>query len=192
MGTRQTPTVIFLDVDGVLSIEDPARIEQHREQWPGCGPAWPIPWVDALLRTLDRDTRVRPVWMTYWERRAWRWNDRAGTRRWPVAFPLSSARLQVARQLLRPSETPEDPVLVDGKLLAACYYLRRRPRQRAVWIEDGFMPETVAWAAATGGRVRLVDASAAAIAALLVADPADAEATARAFLDACLGAGTTW
>lgn len=175
-------TVVFLDIDGVLSIEDPASMEIRRERWSGCGPVWPIPFADALVRALDQDKRVRPVWLTYWEQRAWLWNERAGTPHWPVAFPLTPARARKARQ----SSAFPDDVYIDEKLLAVCAYLQRRPRQRALWIEDGFPPETTAWALEQQGRVRLIDATAAAIYALLLAEHADPLATARAFLDACL------
>ena len=63
----RTTSIVFLDIDGVLSIADPLRPELRRELWPGCGPAWPVPFADALVRVLDEDARVRPVWLTYWE-----------------------------------------------------------------------------------------------------------------------------
>lgn len=177
------PTIVFLDIDGVLSIADPLCPELRYELWPGCGPAWPVPFADALLRALDQDPHLRPVWLTYWERRAWRWNDRAGTAHWPVAFPLSSAGLHAARQAIAPLDETQH---LDKKLLAVWAYLRRRSRHHALWIEDGFWPETMTWVEAHAHNLRLVDATRDDIYAILIAEHADPTDAARAFLRACL------
>ncbi len=81
---------------------------------------------------------------------------------------------------------PSEAVCRDEKLLAVWTYLSRRPRYRALWIEDGFWPETVTWVAAHLPHLRLVDATLDDIYAVLVADHANPDEAARAFLDACL------
>lgn len=185
-------TIVFLDIDGVLSIEDPVDPAVRRERWPGCGPAWPIPFADMLVRVLDHDPRVRPVWLSYWERRAWRWNDRAGTRHWPVAFPPNTLgrRLPMGQRQgidgIEGIAPPSEAEYRDEKLLAVWTYLIRWPGHPALWIEDGFWPETVEWVAAYMPNLRLIDATLDDIYAVLVADHADPNAAARAFLDACL------
>lgn len=182
----------LLDIDGVLSIEDPANLAARREHWPGCGPVWPVPFADALIRALDRDARLAPAWLSYWGERAWRWNSRAGTARWPVVFPLSLARQRAARHWAKSAVLPAAASagatarVPDDKLFAVRFVLRRQPMRRVLWIEDGFSPEAIAWAGGQSGRVRLVDATEETACAFLLAHHDDADAAARSFTDACL------
>lgn len=143
-------TILFLDVDGVLSIPNPQDFEERRERWPGCGVPWPIPMAYPLLRAIDAHPRILPVWMSCWREGGWEWNDRAGTRRWHVGYDLYKTVQTKAIQ-----RYPECRGQ-DKKLLAVRWFLRDRPRNPVVWVEDGFAEETREWAAARG-NVRLVD-----------------------------------
>lgn len=170
-------TILFLDVDGVLSIINPENIRERRQSWDGAPPAWPIPLAFPLLRAIAQEQRLHPVWLTTWDKRAWLWNEHAGTPRWPVGYQLTNQQIPHARRLF-----PDLAALFsDEKLLAARYYLRRRPQNRVVWIEDGFAPRTWEWAAGEP-RVRLIDTTETSMLAVLLADPADKEAAAREFV----------
>lgn len=142
--------ILFLDVDGVLSIPNPQDFEERKERWPGCGVPWPIPIAWPLLRAIDADPRLLPVWLSCWRTGCWEWNDRAGTRRWHVGYDLCKTVRTKALQ-----HFPECRGQ-DEKLLAARWFLRERPRNRVVWIEDGFAKETQTWATIRG-NVRLVN-----------------------------------
>lgn len=141
--------VLFLDV-GVLSIPNRQNTEERKERWPGCGVLWPIPLANALLQAIDTDPRILPVWLSCWDSAAWHWNDRAGTSRWAVGYHL--CKTVQTKALQRFPECRGQ----DKKLLAARWFLRERPHNQVVWIEDGFAEETKAWASARG-RTRLVD-----------------------------------
>jgi hypothetical protein len=169
--------ILFVDVDGVLSISDPTHREERREHWEGAPPVWPVPLALALVRAINQEPRLHPVWLTTWEYRAWHWNERAGTPRWPVGYQLTNQQLPHARRLF-----PElDEAFSDDKLLAVRYYLRRRPHERVIWIEDGFAPATWEWAA-RDPRVCLVDTTEDHVLAALLAAPIDQETSAREFL----------
>jgi hypothetical protein len=82
-------TILFLDIDEVLSLADPQDVMSRFERFARGLPAWPIPLAYPLLRAIDQNRFLRPVWVTSWGQYAHLWNERAETRRWPVAYPLS-------------------------------------------------------------------------------------------------------
>lgn len=143
-------TIVFLDIDGVLSIPNVNNYAERHERWPGVGAPWPIPMANDLLRVIDTSSRILPVWLSCWSTGGYVWNDRAGTRRWPVGYHLCKSS-----QTLALRRFPEYRGQ-DEKLLAARWFLRDHPRNPVVWIEDGFADETQAWAT-TRGNARLVD-----------------------------------
>jgi hypothetical protein len=133
-------TVLFLDIDGVLSIPHPRDGSIRFERWQPGLPVWPIPLASALVRTIDQDRHLHPVWLSAWDQRAWLWNDRAGTRHWPIGYCLKPRQWRYAYCLFPTLRG----VRFDNKLMAVLYYLRRYPHKRVVWVEDGFADETVA------------------------------------------------
>lgn len=139
-------TCVFIDIDGVLSIPGyglPQEIIDNRV-------AYPIPLANALLQAIDQDSRLQPVWMTHWGESALAWNDRAGTRRWPVGFPLHDE--------------------ADDKPLAIQYYLSQygQSGNRATWVQDGFSPATYVWA--EQANVRIIDTNKEPLHSLLLSD----------------------
>ena len=180
---RKIKTFVFLDVDGVLSIPTVADVDERKERWPMIGVCWPIPMADMLLRAIEADPDLIPIWMTTWGERAWQWNDRAGTSRWPVGYPLTKRQQTWALRRF-----PECACM-DGKFLSVRWCMRRAPHNSVVWIEDGFGREVEAWAACTP-RVRLVDTwpMEGDAATFLLQAHTDPEEAARDFLNRyCLG-----
>lgn len=177
-------TILFLDIDGVLSIPDPQDYQKRRERWPGCGVLWPIPLAYPLLRTIDADPRILPVWMSCWDTGGHEWSARAGTPRWPVGYHL--CKTVETKALQRFPECQGQ----DKKLLAVRWFLRKRARNPVVWVEDGFAEETRAWASARG-NVRLVDTwpMEGALATFLRWQHRNTDLAARDFLRHCLLAG---
>ena len=145
-------TILFLDVDGVLSIPNVRNTDERKEHWPGCGVLWPIPMANALLQAIDADDRLLPVWLSAWDCGCWEWNLRAGTKCWAVAYHLSKVRQTWALRRYPECQGRH----IDGKLLAVRWFLRHSPHTPVVWIEDGFAQETEVWAAREP-RVRLVN-----------------------------------
>lgn len=142
---EQQQLLVFVDIDGVLSITNAGNMKEeidHKE-------AWPIPQADYLIQQLSHDPRSQPVWMTHWGQKAKQWNTLAETEQWPVAFPLSEHDETIAANLFP---------LLARKQLAIAYYMQQHNVQRAVWIQDGFAPETKTWAAAQ--NVALIDTNA--------------------------------
>jgi hypothetical protein len=133
---------VFVDIDGVLSITNAGNQHSEIDQ----KDAWPIPQAAYFIRQLATDPRYYPVWMTHWGQKAQQWNELAETAPWPVAFPLSKAAEAEAEQLFP---------LLARKQLAIAYYMQQHSIQRAVWIQDGFAPETKTWAASQ--HVALID-----------------------------------
>jgi len=143
-------TILFLDIDGVLSIPNLKDSDERREKWDGCGICWPIPMAYHLLRAIETDPQIYPVWMSTWDTGALEWNSRSGTAPFPVAYHLSRHATSLA--LLTFPECRGQ----DSKLLAVRWFLRNYPTHPVVWIEDGFAEETRDWADGDG-RVRLID-----------------------------------
>jgi hypothetical protein len=168
------PTVIFLDIDEVLSLADRNEPLARFSWWKPGLPAWPIPLAFPLLRALDQDRRLHPVWLTCWGRNALLWNERAGTRPFPVAYPLTRRRIGYARRWF-----PDVPVRSE-KLLAARYYLRQRVAP-VVWIEDGFCTATEVWAAQSP-LVRLVNTTQEPLSSFLLTSHADSASAVKTFL----------
>ncbi len=173
----------FWDVDGVFSIPTP----ETRTQWVKFGyglPAWVTPTAFALLRAVDADPHRHNVWLSAWGTDAVLWNQRAGTRVWPVAYHLTCRQLQYAKKVL-PAPLFADP-RIDGKLIAVHYYLwrRRYPESgHVLWVEDGFAEETRAWASARG-NVSLIDTSEDPLRATLLNAELPVEDAMAHFLDA--------
>lgn len=145
-------TILFLDIDGVLSIPNVQDIDERKEHWPGYGVIFPVPIAYPLLQAIDADTRIKSAWMSCWDTGAWEWNRKAGTRLWNVAYHLSNQQLGwVFRRF--PQYRGRS---IDAKLLAVRWFLRYYPNNPVVWIEDGFSKETKEWAVSEK-RVRLID-----------------------------------
>lgn len=157
-------TILFVDVDGVLSIPTPETASDYEKFGFGL-PAWPVPLAYLLIQAIDADRSFYPIWLSCWDTDARIWNDRANTRHWRVGYHLSSRQANYARKVL-PSSLFVDRI--DRKLIAVQYYLRKWNACQAVtWIEDGFADETRQWAAERGG-VRLIDTTTEPILSLLL------------------------
>jgi hypothetical protein len=169
-----TQTILFLDIDGVLSICDPTIPMQQV----GGIHCWPIPLANELLRIIDADSRLHPIWLSAWGDGAHTWNERAGTRRWSVGYHLDD-RAEARSRRMFPRMYQDN---ADEKLIAVHYHLypfENNPEIPVVWIEDGFMPETIQWAK-TRGNVRLIDTTDPAIRDLLIGRSPD---SVEAFMD---------
>lgn len=169
--------VLFLDVDGVLSMLEAKHLPMERV---GGIHVRPIPMANALLNAIQQDGRFEPIWLTAWDAGAHAWNERAETStHWPVAYHLASWEERDARNAL--------PWLfdcsLDKKLIAAQYFLYRTGRldDPVVWIEDGFALETHEWAEERG-NVRLVDTLKEPVRSCLLRTDVDYDAAAREFL----------
>lgn len=144
------PIPIFLDIDGVFSVKHDHIPKEHIS---GIN-AHPIPMCNALLRLLDADPILRPLWMSSWGDQATAWNKRAGTQRWPVAYPLDPAEAVRAERKFGVQVPHDKP---DAKLIAVWWYMQTQDKGTpCIWMEDGFAPETVMWAHQQG-NVRLID-----------------------------------
>lgn len=171
-------TILFVDIDGVLSILTQDNAANYEKLGRGL-PAWPIPLACQILRLIDQDTQLKPVWLSSWGTESVLWNERAKTRHWPVGYYLSKKQERYAKQVL-PTALFTNEKYIDRKLIAAQYYLRKKPAtQRVVWIEDGFAEETEQWAIQRG-NVRLVDTTEEAVLSLLLATE---EAAMRQFIE---------
>lgn len=137
-------TYLFLDIDGVFSIASaglPEKIIDGKE-------AWPIPLTNLLLKDIDENVGVVPIWMTHWGEKSNRWNEQAGINPWAVSYPLSQEDEDKAKQAY-----PD----LDKKPLAIQYCMNNHFLHNAIWIQDGFTPEEQEWAAQA--RVRLINAN---------------------------------
>lgn len=159
-------TILFLDIDGVFSIPDPAQHDKRLErlslqngQHIVC---WPIPLYRQIISAIGQERQLHPVWLSAWGDAAHVLTNRAMTQAFPVAYPLSAQKWHYARQRFPESER------VDKKLVAAVYYLRARRYDRVIWMEDGFTEETRAWA--SKNAVRLIDTTEEAVKALLLSE----------------------
>lgn len=170
--------VWFLDVDGVFNI-----YQKHLERSPVFAAfkvsCWPIPMARQLVLAIDDDRQIHPVWLSCWDRSSILWNELALTRHFPVGYHLSSAQEKYAHTLF-PEYVGRR---IDGKLIAARYYLRKFPEREVVWIEDGFMPETEQWSKQER-RVKLIDTTQEAIREMLLAKD-NLEDRAREFVQMC-------
>ena len=154
-------TIIFVDIDGVLSVLNPDNFEERRlgPGWPGMS-AWPIPMTKPLLEALSYDPRFTPIWMSAWHDASLLWNFYARSPLWKVGYSLLPREWHHAKRCFpelgglhwSPTWNGER---VDTKLVAVRYHLRKHSG-RAVWIEDGFADCTHAWAA-SNPQVRLID-----------------------------------
>lgn len=170
-------TVLFLDIDGVFSIPNTENIEERKESWPGCGVLYPIPMAMQLLRAIDDNRQLQPVWLSAWNGNAFHWNARANTRDWPVAYHLSRRQETYAFKRF-----PEFRMgRIDRKLIAARYYIRDMVHKPVIWMEDGFADETRAWAKETP-QVKLVDTTIHLIRACLLAYHTNPEQAAHDFI----------
>jgi len=183
---KKQPTFIwFLDIDGTISIPNLSDANERFEVWNNYLPAWPIPMANTLLQALDKHPAIHPVWLSAWDNRAWLWNDRAGTRHFPVAYYLSYRQRRYAQRYF--CHPPH--LRMDSKLFAVCYYLRKFQECEVVWMEDGFAPETYAWAnyARTQGQiVHLIDTNIQPTLSLLRHHHQNLEAQTYRFMHWCL------
>jgi hypothetical protein len=171
------PITLFLDIDGVFTMLDAVQLPMERV---GGIHVRPIPMANALLKAINEDERLDPIWLTSWDKGAHLWNERAETTRWPVAYHLSKRDERDARTAL----CWLFDMNLDRKLIAAQYFLfRARPLDcPVVWIEDGFAQETYAWAKERG-NVRLVDTLVDPIRSQLLAQYDDPKQAAREFIE---------
>lgn len=139
---EQHQITVFVDIDGVLSITNAGNRMEMIDQ----KEAWPIPQADYFIQQLSNDPQLNPVWLTHWGQKANHWNKLTGVESWPVAFPLSEQE-ETAAKMLFPSYA--------RKQLAIAYYMHLHQTENAVWIQDGFAPETKVWAQLN--HVRLID-----------------------------------
>jgi hypothetical protein len=139
------PTYLFLDIDGVFSIANAglSAIDLYGKE------AWPIPQAGTILKAIDQDKQLKPIWMTNWGQRATGWNDRAGLHVWDVWYPLTLEKDEAGAQQLYPD--------LDKKALAIQYCMHVNNAQSAIWLQDDFSPEEQEWAERVG--VRLVNAN---------------------------------
>jgi len=138
------PIFLFLDIDGVLNgVDLGADLEKVGDVW-----TRPIPNAVALLRAIDQERRLSPVWLSHWGERSVAWNDYASTRHWPVGYPTN------------------DPD--DGKPVAIQYYLARHGyhNEPIIWVQDGFSDAEWAWA--KQASVQLVDTTKEPLRSLLI------------------------
>ncbi len=135
----------FLDVDGVFNI-----LQKHKERDPAFAvfkrTVWPIPMARYLLQAIVDNRYVHPVWLSCWGDSSLLWNEYSLTPHFPVAYHISERQERHAKELYPQFAHGR----IDGKLIAAQYYLRRYPDRQAVWIEDGFANETIQWAQQQG------------------------------------------
>lgn len=176
---------VYLDIDGVLSIPYEGMSDDAWLPW-GDYHAAPVPMWQHLIRALSTDPRLDCHWLTNWEDSAWYWNKAAGVGLWAtLCHPTAWARRmypecfeKTAQGLWRPTQ--------HWKLIALRYHLRRHHAGRAapppvVWIEDGFAPETISYAAGHP-TWRLVDTRYDHIREALLAEPGTMQ-QARAFIE---------
>lgn len=131
--------ILFLDIDGVFNQADDSQSMS------------PIPNAAAILRAIDQDSRISPVWLSHWGEQSTAWNDYAGTQHWPVAFPFVEGN--------------------DNKALALHnYFYSNYPDNfpLAIWMQDGFEPADYTWAEYSG--VKLLDTTEEPIRSLLLSD----------------------
>jgi len=144
------PIPLFLDIDGVFSIKHEHLPKEHIS---GLS-AHPIPMCNALLRLIDADPILRPLWLSSWGEQSVAWNKRAGTQKWPVAYPLDPQDAVRAERKFGVELHHNKP---DEKLIAVWWYMQLQDQDTPlIWMEDGFAPETILWAHERG-NVRLID-----------------------------------
>jgi hypothetical protein len=140
---------LLLDVDGVLNYAPPdaceGRVSFRRLDGRPLH-AYPTPRSVAFLQAVAAARWIRPLWLTAWGPDAHLWNDFAHTPRWPSA----SRVVQAQRAYDRIAHPPGDwKAFVAERVLC-------RWAGPVVWIEDGYLPEAQALAAAQP-RLTLVD-----------------------------------
>jgi hypothetical protein len=177
-----TLTTLFLDIDGVFTMLDAVELPMERV---GGIHVRPIPMANALLKAINETEGIVPVWLTSWDTGAHLWNDRSGTRHWPVAYHLDKKQEEVAK-IGWPEFFERD---TDRKLIAAAYWLwsSLSEQHRVVWVEDGFAQETVKWARHRSNiemhETVLVDTLMAPIRTQLLAQHDNPEQAAREFVE---------
>ena len=177
------PTILFLDIDGVLTMMDCPDLPMERVGGIHCRP---VPMANALLKAIQYEymsLNIDPVWLTSWDKGAQIWNERAGTHHWTVAYHLTDKGKYEASAVF-PDMTQEK---TDKKLIAARYYLWRTysDEKRVAWIEDGFAPETVAWANERNNKIAetiLIDTTKEPIRSDLLSTYEDYEQAAKTFM----------
>ncbi len=180
------PTTLFLDIDGVFTMMDCPDLKMERVGGIHCRP---IPMANALLQTIDKCNRLVPIWLSSWDIGSLEWNRRANTLPWYVGYHLTEKQEKLTRNAF-PWDYPElDNATLDKKLVAAQSFLwfQTGDRQsRAVWIEDGFAPETLAWAKERNSKVAetiLIDTTKEPIRSELLSTYEDYEQSAKMFME---------
>ncbi|GAC1468814.1 MAG: hypothetical protein PVS3B3_35240 [Ktedonobacteraceae bacterium] len=152
--------ILFLDIDGVFNISNPDVPATHI----GGLVTWPLPMTIPLLKAIDQDKQITPIWMSHWGPISHAWNTYAGTSQWGIGYPLSPHDEAKAHYLYPDSD-------VDSKVLAIQYYLRLHPATRAIWLEDGFPTVPPRWA--EQNNVQLIDTNKEPLHSLLLSDQAN-------------------
>lgn len=125
--------VLFADIDGVFNnakADAKKSILNKRS-------VFPIPLAISLLRAINNNTMISPVWLSHWGESSIAWNRYSATRKWPIAFPLSSEEQIKAKQLYP---------MYDDKVLAIMWYLHQHTYTQSVWIQDSFPTVDPKWA----------------------------------------------
>ncbi|PSB26637.1 hypothetical protein [Stenomitos frigidus] len=140
------PILLFLDIDGVLSVSDTAIVDQ---EMPLDGSlVYPLPGARAFLQAINRSPWIQPLWLSSWGERSYCWNDWAATEHWIHAHPLPCTQRQLAQTQFQ-AQNPE------AKYLSVRWHSRHW-NHAIVWIEDGFTQESKIWAD-QNPKVRLID-----------------------------------
>jgi hypothetical protein len=128
---KYTSYILFADIDGCFN-----NAETGSEKVIGGRQAYPVSISIPLLRAIDKDTSITPVWMTHWGKDATAWNRYSCTKSWPVAYPLSPEKEKRAQKRY--------PELTD-KCLAIAMYLENHLYAKPVFFQDGFPTVNPDW-----------------------------------------------
>lgn len=143
--------LVCFDIDGVLNLKHMHhQFGWLKKEYLAGMSIHPAPLTNALLRLIEKDATLYPAWLSSWGPASVAWNERAGTKKWPVIYPLDFNELAQADQMFGGGLHNVKP---DNKLIAVHWhlykmslYLHTSPESiPVVWIEDGFAPETAAW-----------------------------------------------
>lgn len=199
------PTVLVcFDIDGVFSLTH----MHHQYGWlkkehlSGIS-IHPAPLTNALLRLIEQDPMLYPAWLSSWGPASVAWNERAGTKKWPVIYPLDFNELAQADRMfgscLHNVKPDNKLIAVRWQLYQMSLHLHAKPDAiPVVWVEDGFAPETLTWQnerrVEKQAPVQLVDTRNSAILDMLAqkcADKDECVQSARAFMTKWIDAKVT-
>ncbi len=174
------PTTLFLDIDGVFTMMDCLDLKIERVGGIHCRP---IPMANALLQVIHQHKSINPAWLSSWDLNSLSWNERADIDHWPVAFRMTEEDESFAQLYFTEMYTQN----MDKKLIAAHFFLWKTHcgTDRVVWMEDGFAPETVAWAKERNNKIAetiLIDTTKEPIRSELLSTYEDYEQAAKTFM----------